>query len=161
MDDGCERGGGDGDKGRRIGSPLDIYNEDAYSGKVMKIKSEEKHPNGKMYENKFGYNTISEVYVNKSLDIMELSAIRKPAFGKGDRKSMTLLPSFNRKEREIGGEIPTSRDYRIMGVKRLATLDPNFFFFERVQDIAINIDPYPDINMCLSTYTHMGVEKYD
>jgi hypothetical protein len=35
----------------------------------------------------------------KTSDIPEptLYAIRKPAFGKGDRKFMTLLPSFNEK----------------------------------------------------------------
>ena len=42
--------------------------------KVMQISSEEKHPNlnGKIYENKFGYHTKSEVYANKSSDIKEL-----------------------------------------------------------------------------------------
>ena len=44
---------------------------------VMQISSEEKQPhlNGKIYENKFGYHTNSEVYANKSSDIMELCEI--------------------------------------------------------------------------------------
>ena len=43
----------------------------------MKIDSEEKQPhlNGKIYENKFGYHTNSEVYANKSSDITKLSEI--------------------------------------------------------------------------------------
>ena len=44
-------------------------------GKVMKIKSEEKHENGKIYENKFGYNTKTGVYANKSSDMKKLAEI--------------------------------------------------------------------------------------
>ena len=43
--------------------------------KVMKIRSEEKHPKEKISENKFGYHTKSEVYANKGSDITELSEI--------------------------------------------------------------------------------------
>ena len=42
---------------------------------MMIIRGKEKHPNGKIYENKFGYQTKSEVYMNKSSDIKELCAI--------------------------------------------------------------------------------------
>ena len=38
----------------------------------MKIKSEEKQPNGRMFEQKFGCHTKSEVYMNKSSDMNEL-----------------------------------------------------------------------------------------
>jgi len=44
---------------------------------------------------------------------------------------MTLLPSFNGKEILTGKEIQTSRGYLITGVKRLASLDLNFFLFWR------------------------------
>ena len=43
----------------------------------MKIRSEEKHPNGKIYENKFGCHTISEVYVNNNSDIKGLYEIAR------------------------------------------------------------------------------------
>ena len=66
-----------------------------------------------------------------SSDIPKLCAIRKPAFGKGDRKFMTLLPSFNGKEIRTGKEIPRSRDYLITGVKLLASRDLNFFLFRK------------------------------
>ena len=65
-------------------------------------------------------------------DITELSSIRNPSYGKGDRKFMKLLPSFNGEERRKEEEIPTSRDYLITGVKRFAMLGPNFFLFLRV-----------------------------
>lgn len=55
-----------------------------------------------------------------------LCAIRKPVFKKGDRKFMTLLPSFNGKETRTGEEIPTSQDYLITGVKRLRFTSPKF-----------------------------------
>ena len=51
---------------------------------------------------------------------------------KGDHESMTLLPSFNGKKTRTNIEIRASLDYRLTGVKRLATLDPNFFLFLRV-----------------------------
>jgi len=54
-----------------------------------------------------------------------LYAIQKPALKKGGNKFMTLLPSFNGNKTRTGKEIPTSRDYLITDVKRLATLDPN------------------------------------
>ena len=62
-------------------------------------------------------------------DITKLSKIRKPAFKKGDRKFMTLLPSFNETEPLTGKEIPTNHDYLITGVKRLTSFDSNFFLF--------------------------------
>ena len=43
--------------------------------KVMKIRSKEKHPKEKIYENKFGYQTKSGVYANKGTDITELYEI--------------------------------------------------------------------------------------
>ena len=46
-------------------------------GKVMKIKSEEEHPNGMIYENEVGYHIKSEVYANKSSDINELYEIAR------------------------------------------------------------------------------------
>ncbi len=55
-----------------------------------------------------------------------LCAIRKPAFKKGDRKLITLLLSFNRKERCLREKIPTSRDYLITSVKRLRFASPKF-----------------------------------
>ena len=45
---------------------------------------------------------------------------------------MTLLPSFNGNETRTKSEIQTSLDCRLTGVKRLATLNPNFFLFRRV-----------------------------
>lgn len=44
---------------------------------------------------------------------------------------MTLLPSFNGKETPTGTETPTGRDYLITDVKRLASLDLNFFLFRK------------------------------
>ena len=41
---------------------------------------------------------------------------------------MTLLPSLNGNKTWTNTEIQTSLDSRLTGVKRLATLDPNFFF---------------------------------
>ena len=40
------------------------------------IRSEEKQPNGMIYENKFGYHTDSGIYENKGSDIMKLGDIR-------------------------------------------------------------------------------------
>ncbi len=74
---------------------------------------------------------ISEI----TSDINKLSSIRNPAFGKGDRKSMTLLPSFNGKERRTGEEIPTSRDYLITGVKRFRYASPKFFLISTVRKV--------------------------
>ena len=75
----------------------------------------------------FGYNTKLDGYTTLMSDIPKLCAIRKPAFEKGDHKFMTLLPSFNERERRNGKEIPTNRDYLITGVKRLPFASPNFF----------------------------------
>jgi hypothetical protein len=60
---------------------------------------------GGIYEVSFGYNPQMEGYTTLMSDIPMLSAIRKRAFGKGDRKFMTLLHSFNGKERRTGKEI--------------------------------------------------------
>jgi len=79
----------------------------------------------------FGYHSKMGGYTTSMSDIPKLYAIRKPAFGKGDRKFMTSLLSFNVKESRPGKEIPTSRDYLIKGVKRLTSFDPNFFLFQR------------------------------
>ena len=81
---------------------------------------------GGIYEVSFGYHSKLDGYATLMSDIPKLCAIRKPAFGKGDRKFMTLLPSFNGQETQTGTEIPTSRDYLITGIKRLTTFDPNF-----------------------------------
>lgn len=57
---------------------------------------------------------------------------------KGDRKSMTLLPSFNGSKTGRKPEIQTSLDTRLTRVKRLATLDPNFFLFQQQCFISVN-----------------------
>ena len=64
---------------------------------------------------------------NFALPAKPLSSILNHAFGKGDRKSMTLLPSFKGKGIRENAEIRTSPDSRLTGVKRLAALDPSFF----------------------------------
>ena len=47
----------------------------------MKIRSEKHlHPNGRIYENEFGYHTNSEIYKNKDLDMKELSEMPNTAF---------------------------------------------------------------------------------
>ena len=69
--------------------------------------------------------------MRSELGYTTLCAIRKPAFKRGDRKFMTLLPSFNGKETRTGTETPTGRDYLITDVKQLASLDLNFFLFRK------------------------------
>jgi hypothetical protein len=58
-----------------------------------------------------------------------LYAIRKPASAgaEGDRKFMTLLPSFNGNETQTKCEIPTNRDYLITTVKRLRNTKTKIF----------------------------------
>lgn len=67
-----------------------------------------------------------------------LCAIRKPAsaIAGGDRKIMTLLPSFNGTKTRTKSEIPTSQDYLITDIKRFATLDPSFFI--KITKLIIN-----------------------
>ena len=45
--------------------------------KVMKIRSEEKLPEEKIYEEKSGYRTKTEVYANRGLDIRALPEISR------------------------------------------------------------------------------------
>ncbi len=79
-----------------------------------------------MYLASLRFAQISSLRLETSDTPGTLCAIRKPAFGKGDRKFMTLLPSFNGQETQTGTETPTGRDYLITGIKWLTTFDPNF-----------------------------------